>query len=381
MRPTAPRRPAPCRRPGTPRPLIAAVATCLAAIVTACGTVGEKSALVPPAGEREALRAGEVDEVVPLDGPADETVDELSLGAPASSAATVTTLAPTTTVATTTTLTPAQRFTVDPYRGLGAWIDVFDWTVHYSDREQQERLDPAVLDELAARGVRTLYLQIARYDWPADPSGIPEPDLLARWLARADAAGLAVVGWYLPTHEDPAADLRRVLAMAELDIDGVALDIESNRVRDIPTRNARLIQLVDEVEAALPGATIGAIVVPPYVTELPSSTYWPTYPWAALGQRLDVFLPMSYWTQRPVESGVRDGHTYIRHGIDRVRALTGRPDALVHPVGGIADASSYADVAGMVQAANETGAIGISMYDVKTSGPDVWSALELFGGD
>jgi hypothetical protein len=37
--------------------------------------------------------------------------------------------APTTTVAPTTTPTaPAARFTLEPYRGLGAWLDVYDWS-------------------------------------------------------------------------------------------------------------------------------------------------------------------------------------------------------------------------------------------------------------
>jgi hypothetical protein len=355
------------------------VAVVSALVLSACATVGEQARLTPPPGRSSTTTGDAGAEPLSLNelaSPASADDGEVPIDGSVSTATSVT-LAPTTASTTTTLAPPAQRFTVEPYRGLGAWIDVFDWTVHYSEREQQERLDPSVLDELAGRGVQTLYLQVARYDWLDDPSGIPEPALLGRWLDRADAAGLDVVGWYLPTHEDAAADLHRVLSMAELDLDGIALDIESSRVQDIPTRNARLVQLVDEVAAALPGATVGAIVVPPYVTELPTSTYWPGYPWAELGQRLDVFLPMSYWTQRPPESGVRDGHAYIRHGIDQLRTLTGRPDALVHPDGGIADAATYADVAGMVQAAKEGGAIGASMYDVKTSGADVWTALAL----
>src|SRR3546814_11743068 len=82
---------------------------------------------------------------------------------------------------------------------------------------------------------------------------------------------------------------------------------------------------------------------------------------------------MAYWSVRRPEW--RDGERYIAENIDRIRAATGRPDLPVHPVGGIADGVSVPEVEGMLRASAARGAVGLSLYDWRTSNPAQWAAL------
>jgi len=282
--------------------------------------------------------------------------------------------------APTTTAAPSgPAYTLEPYRGLGAWVDVFDWTVHY-DRTPGD--PPAVglsqIDQMAFHGVRTLYFQPARFDSPSP--GIVEPDQARAIVDRAHANNMSVVGWYLPTMVDPAFDRAQIDAVASLPLDGLGIDIESTLLGDEAERNRRVVALSAELRAAHPGQVLSAIVLPPVVTEV-YGTYWGSFPWAELAPYYDVWQPMGYWTMRSVESGWRDAHTYTAANIDLLRQATGRPDAVVHPVGGIACCegptapTTAADVEAMVRAAAERGAIGASLYDFATTPPQLWAPL------
>lgn len=300
------------------------------------------------------------------------------------------TTAPPTTAAPTTTIPPpppptvppppveapkASRFTIEPYRGLGVWVDVFDWSWSFTGGNPQ--VWPADIDRMASLGVRTLYIQASRYDHPAD---VVDLDLLQPLIDRAHARGMAVVGWYLPTLTDPAADLRRTLAMAALGIDGIGIDIESRAVADVADRNARLVAYAAAVRAALPGEVIGGIVLPPVLLEDVNPNYWPGFPWRELAPYYDVWQTMGYWTDRRAESGWRDGYAYTAANIDRLRANLGWYDAPVHPIGGIGDRTTPEQMAGMVQASSERGVLGGSIYDYRTTHDALWPTLQAFNG-
>jgi hypothetical protein len=282
------------------------------------------------------------------------------------------------TTAPPTTAAPAPRFTLDPYRGLGTWVDVYDWSITFA--RGIPPLEPDVIDRMAAVGVRTLYLQAAKWDGPV---GVLEPERLQVLIDRAHANDMDVVVWYLPTLVDPAADLARLVAIAELDVEGVGVDIESREVPDPVERNRRLVQLSADLRGLLPGEVLSAIVLPPVVMEDVNPNYWPGFPWAELGPHYDVWQPMAYWTFRRSDSGWRDGYSYTAANIDRVRERIGHPDAPVHPIGGIADAHGADDVAAMVQAATERGALGGSLYDFRTIEANaardaIWTAQAAF---
>ena len=259
---------------------------------------------------------------------------------------------------------------VAAYQGLGTWADVYDWSRSYTNGHPT--VGPADVDRMAAAGVQTLFIQASKWDSPTD---VVDPDLLTPIIQRAHARGIRVVTWYLPTFTDVGADLRRLLAVAHLGVEGIAVDIESRDVSDPAERSRRLVALSGQLRAALPGRTIGAVVFPPVAMEVINPNYWPGFPWHEIGGSYDVWLPMSYWTNRTPESGWHDGYRYSAEDITRVRADLGQPNAIVNNIGGIADNVTVAEVDGMVRAIAATGAVGGSLYDWHTTAAELWSHL------
>lgn len=256
-----------------------------------------------------------------------------------------------------------------PYAGLGSWVDVYDWTEIYGGGA----FGVADVDRMASMGVQTMYIQVTRWD---APTLILEPDRLVPIISRARGDGMHVVAWYLPDLEDVNVDLQRLLAAAQLPVDGLAVDIESRKVQDVNDRNQRLLALSQALRDQLPGQVLSAIVLPPVLMEDVNPNYWPNYPWAGLAPFYDVWQPMSYWTGRRPEW--RDAYKYTAVNIDRVRQHIGNPQAVVHTIGGIADHTTPEDVAGMLQAAIDYGAIGGSLYDYRTTGDDLWAPMQGF---
>jgi len=256
------------------------------------------------------------------------------------------------------------------YVGFGTWVDVFDWTNQWTNGNPT--VGPADADRMAALGVQTLYIQAARWDAAGD---VVEPDRLNAIIQRAHARGIRVVVWYLPTLTDVDADLRRLLAIAGLGVEGVSVDIESREVADPADRSRRLVDLSNRLRAALPGRTLGAIVFPPTGMEVINPSYWPGFPWDGIAHDYDVWLPMAYWTGRTPESGWKDGYRYVADNVQRTRNDLHNQAAPVHPIGGIADKASVTEVAGMVRAVAATASIGGSLYDYHTTTPDMWSTM------
>lgn len=299
---------------------------------------------------------------------------------------TTSTTAPTTTLPPPTTTVPpppppVQAAVAAPvrdlatYAGLGTWIDVYDWSETFN-RYAEKRVGLDDVDAMAAAGVQTLYVQTSKWDAPAQ---VLEPERLLPLVGRAKARGLRVVAWYLPTYESPQEDMARLMAASRVPgVDALAVDIESIKFPDVAERNRRLVELSTNLRAALPNVTLGAIPYPPVVTDVINPKLWPAFPWAQLAPLYDVWLPMSYQTDRTPESGYRDAYRYMAENIDRMRARLGRADAPVHTIGGIADRTTPEDVAGILRAAVERRAIGGSLYDWRTTPATLWPALAPF---
>lgn len=267
---------------------------------------------------------------------------------------------------------PVTAFDLTPYVGLGTWVDVYDWSRTYG---RGDLVGPAHVDQMAAVGVQTLYLQASKWDAPTD---VLDPDLLLPIIRRAHQHGIRVVVWYLPTLVDPGADLRRLVAIAGLDVEGVAVDIEARDVADVTERNRRLVELSVALRQALPGRALGAIVLPPVQIEDLNPRYWSPFPYAELAPLYDVWLTMGYWTFR--SHGWRDAYRYTFENVARLRRNLGRPDLPVHPIGGIGDRTTIGDVEGFVRAAYDQHVLGGSLYDWRTTAVELWPAQQPFRG-
>ncbi|MCA1841374.1 MAG: hypothetical protein LC723_13800, partial [Actinobacteria bacterium] len=264
------------------------------------------------------------------------------------------------------------------YRGLGTWVDVYDWSRELSG--DPPRIGPRSLDEMKAHGVKTLYLQAAKED-DRTPGDLVDPDLLSDWLLGAHARGIAVVGWYLPKFADVGRDLKHLQAIRAFRagsdrFDGIAVDIEwRNSVPDANDRSARLVDLSRQLRGASGTEALGAIVMPPVVTDVINPNFWPGFPWGSINTIYDVWMPMDYWTNRKPESGYRDAHRYTSENISLLRKDLGQPGAAVHAIGGVGNTSVDDDYRGFVQADAEGGVIGASNYDYRTTSQTGWTIL------
>ena len=281
---------------------------------------------------------------------------------------------------TTTTEAVPSGPDVSPYRGLGAWVDAFDYAPAYHRPREGPLLVAADADAMAARGVRTVFLQAARLD-DRSPEGIVDRALAGMFLKRAHENGMSVVGWYLPKFADVEADLANLRLIRDFEVeghrfDGIAVDIEYRRdVPDHDERNGRLIELSRRLRTEAGGHALGAIVYPPVLLEEIRPDFWPNFPWQELAEIYDVWLPMVYWTEIAAESSYGDGYRYTDVGTRGLIANLGDPSALVHSIGGVADTSTIGDFEGFVRAVGETGAMGYSMYDYRTTSPAGWDVL------
>ena len=268
-----------------------------------------------------------------------------------------------------------------PYQGLGTWADVLDYVPAYqAPAGRVPDVRPDNLAAMAAVGVKTLYLQAAREDTISTGS-LVDTALLGAMLQAAHAAGMKVVAWYLPTLENVERDMVHLRAMVEFkspggeQFDGIGVDIESRKVLDPADRSRRLVDLSQQIRRYVGKGTLGAIIIPPVVPDIINTNFWPGFPWEGIGPLYDVWLPMSYWTGRTPQSGYHDGFRYTLDNIDLLRQHIHQPAAPVHPIGGIADASTLDDLAGLVRAATARGALGWSMYDWRTTRPEEWAVL------
>ena len=264
---------------------------------------------------------------------------------------------------------PAKNALLKPYEGLGAWVDVYDpllWR-HPED----------VVRELKAHGVQTLFLETSSWRVP-DP--IFKPNVTDIFLTESHRLGIQVVAWYVPDFYDLDRDFRRSMAAIRYRapngerFDSFALDIESFRVPDPAKRSRRLVQLSARLRNAVGNRySLGAIVISPVATHrIPSG--WPGFPYRALADYYNVFLPMGYYTFRT--NGSASAFNYTRDTLQLLREDTGIPKLPIHAIGGLAESTDGPEAAAFVDAVKRFDAIGASLYDFDTSGPEDWAHIE-----
>ena len=257
---------------------------------------------------------------------------------------------------------------VSAYEGLGTWVSIFGAKA-YSQPD-------AVAAAIAARGVKTVYVQTGNFSQPTD---VVKPDQLGAFVDALHAAGLRAVAWYLPGFVKPAVDLRRAVAAVQFktpqggSFDGFALDIESSAVKRVGLRTSRVLALSRQLRDAVgTNYALGAIIPSPRGMEL-VPRYWPGFPYADLAKLYDVFLPMGYYTFHV--HGASRVYRETRANVRILRSHPGCADVAVHIIGGIAQDTSSAEVRQFVRASNESGCIGASLYSWSGTRPSLWTQL------
>jgi hypothetical protein len=256
---------------------------------------------------------------------------------------------------------------LDPYAGLGTWVDVYD----HAAWAQPER----AVETMRAHGVSTLFLQTSNYRRRED---VVRPDLVARFITAAHDVGINVVAWYLPSLADLARDSRRALRAIRfrtLDgegFDSFALDIEARVVKSAWRRTSRLLWLSSVIRrSAGPSYALGAIVPSGRRFRLDPG-YWPAFPYRGLARSFDVFLPMTYFAYG--RKGAR-GRLDTLEDVALIRRGSNDPTVPIHVIGGIASLARPAEVNAFASTALACGVLGLSLYDFTGTRADQWATL------
>lgn len=262
--------------------------------------------------------------------------------------------APRFTAATSSASSATMKPDVVAYRGLGTWIDIYD--------ELPYRRPRLVVADIASRGVKTIYLETANYHRPADPRRkIWAPAVVATIIEAAHRRGMRVVAWYLPSFVDLDHDFARARAAIAFRtpngerFDSFALDIESDKVRSLETRNRRMAALSQRLSDSLPPNYPIAAILPEA-----GAKYWPNFPYEVVARHYDAFLPMAYYTFRT--SGYINVRRWLGNNVREIRLKTGNPAAPIHLIGGISEDASAREVEALVDEANYRRVIGAGMY-------------------
>ena len=116
-------------------------------------------------------------------------------------------------------------------------------------------------------------------------------------------------------------------------------------------------------------------MLPPVVTDVLNTEYWPDFPWQELRDLHEVWLPMAYWSDRS-EEGFTDPHGNVSQNVARVRGDLDDPCAVVSVIGGCDAETAAEDYEAMVRAGTEQQAIGVSIWDWPTTPPTAWPAMD-----
>ena len=267
----------------------------------------------------------------------------------------------------------APRADASVFGGLGTWVDIYDGALFAAPEQTASRI--------AARGVKVVWVETANDRSAVD---VVRPAELGRLVDSLHARGIRVVAWYLPGHVNHGRDIRRSLAMLSFrtttgqGFDGVALNIESTRLRNVAVRSRRAVDLARRLRTAAGETPLAIVPFNPRGLERRPST-WPRFPWADLAAISDAFAPMVY--TGGAFKGFDATYGYVTRALRLLRAQTGNPDVQIHVAGGVADRLGPEELAGFVAAVSDDGGVlGVSLYDWATTRPAAWRALKPVSG-
>jgi hypothetical protein len=265
-------------------------------------------------------------------------------------------------------LAPGAESQESVFGGLGTWVDIYDGGIFAAPESAAGRI--------AARNVETVWVETANYGAASD---VVRPGPLGRLVDALHARGVRVVAWYLPGHVNPALDLRRSLAMLRFTtasggrFDGIGLDIEATKLRNVKLRSQRAVALARAVRAQVGSTPLAIIPFNPRGLERRPST-WPGFPWVELAATADAFAPMVY--TGGAFKGFDATYGYVTRALRLLRTQTRDPDVAIHVAGGVADRLGFEELAGFSAAvADDGGTIGVSLYDWATTPRWMWAVL------
>jgi hypothetical protein len=269
-------------------------------------------------------------------------------------------------------LTPAPPAlaepTLDAYRGLGSWIDIYD------DRAWNN--PSAAVADMAKHGVRTLYIETSN---SRSSFVLKDSAALATFIRESHSRGMRVVAWYLPDMTNLSTDYNRIAQAIQFHtsdgqkFDSFALDIESDVVKPESTRNKALASLTSKIRGLVGDSYVLGAITPSPTGLAKKGGYWDSFPYEMVAQKYDVFVPMGYYTYHG--HGASLAYSDTLSNVRILRAQKGCSKTPIHLIGGIAQNSSTAEVRSFVRAVVESHCFGASLYSWPGTTSSDWEKL------
>jgi hypothetical protein len=254
------------------------------------------------------------------------------------------------------------------YKGLASWVDLYD--------DKAWANPEATVRDMASHGVRTLFIETSNFH---SSSGVMNAAKLKTFITACHKHDMKVVAWYLPNMAGGSTDFTRVMQAIDFKagnqrFDSFALDIESDAVGSVSTRNRNLETLTKRIRAKVGSSYPLGAIIPSPVGLAKGSGYWNSFPYAMCARYYDVFVPMAYYSY----------HTHSASGaladtLGNVRILRSQPGCKnkpIHLIGGISENSSTAQVHAFVQAVKRTSCYGASLYGWPGTTSAAWRELK-----
>ena len=135
--------------------------------------------------------------------------------------------------------------------------------------------------------------------------------------------------------------------------DGVALDIESLRLKSAGLRTTRLLALSRILRTEAGETPVAAITYPSRGFER-HPTWWPGFPWQQVTGLVDAWIPMTYTGGG--FKGYDATYGYVARSLRLLRTAVG-PDIPVHAAGGVANRMTADELKAFVDAVTDEGSV------------------------
>lgn len=247
------------------------------------------------------------------------------------------------------------------FAGTGLWVDIYDETI---------KNPQFVVDEAIAHGIQTIYVETSNYHSPAD---VMYPTQIREMISLAHANNIKVVPWYLPGYRNIALDRRRFAAAVNVGgadpIDGLGVDIEADIVRNRQLRANRAAAMVKWLRVTYPDLPMAGIV------PRDALAWWRIFPYATIRANTDAMLPMCYTSRylTPAQTTAMAAAC-----VTTIREQTGDPAAPVHVIAGVTDFLKPRLLIAAARGAKSAGAMGFSLYNLETTTPAGWRAIDVW---
>jgi hypothetical protein len=245
--------------------------------------------------------------------------------------------------------------------GKGMWV----WKFKSTENGNAD----AIVTKAAAAGLRQLWVRVGD-----SQDGFYAASVLDQLVPKAQAQGIAVIGWGFPYLYDPQFDAHwtaDVLAWRGPNgerLDGFSPDLETASEGVMVTERRLQVYLGQVAPLSAERPLIATVF-------RPTDRLWASYPYGAIAPYVDSFAPMVYW-------GCTEPGAAATQAMARLAAL--RPVHLVGQGYNMADdggrrvSPSADETWRFLDVAHGGGALGASFWDWQEISQEQWTAMAEF---